>query len=335
MACELLADAGFLVEVADNGQIAVNMVRARPADQAFDVVLMDMQMPVMDGLTATRLLRQDPLYQSMPILAMTANAMQIDRNRCTEAGMNGFVSKPIEPDALWKALAQWIRPRAGLGTRPVRVLPAAQANAPQAPHLPTLLHGVPGLGLALGLQRVMGKESLYLDMLRMFVAGQASTPQQIRALLVQGDTATAERLAHTLRGVAGNIGASALQQAATEVELALRTGDSLATIDILLLPLHSQLAALLEALHNALDSLVPLVQAPTAIGPGFASTYRQLQALLQDADSDSLKLLDLHQAEFKIALGPAYGDVDSAIRSYDCEAAIQLLQTALPPALFK
>ncbi|MEO6856346.1 MAG: response regulator, partial [Rhodoferax sp.] len=329
VAGELLADAGFRVDIADNGQIAVHMVQARPADQPYDVVLMDMQMPVMDGLTATRLLRQDALFATLPILAMTANAMQADRDRCTAAGMDGFVTKPIEPDALWRALAQWIRPRAGLGTRPVTADQAAPTSTAQRPHLPTLLHNVPGLNLALGLSRVMGKESLYLGMLHMFLAGQATASQQIQERVAQGDTSTAERLAHTLKGVAGNIGASPLQQAASEVELALRAGDSLAAIDTLWQALHSQLTALVDPLRSALDSLEQVEEATATIGADFEATYRQLHDLLQDADSDAVGLFDLHRAEFKAALGPAYIGVDTAIRSYDCEEAMQQLQAAL------
>ncbi len=326
VAGELLADAGFVVELADNGQIGVDMVQARHADQPYDVVLMDMQMPVMDGLSATRLLRQNPQNASLPILAMTANAMQIDRDRCTAAGMDGFVSKPIEPDALWRALAQWIRPRPGLGQRPA---PAATSHAPAAhatPHLPSLLQAVPGLDLALGLSRVMGKEPLYLGMLRMFVAGQAGTSQQIQALLAQGDSTTAERLAHTLRGVAGNIGASALQQAATEVELALRASHSPASVQALLPPLHAQLAALVDALQAVLEPLEPAP--PPASSTALDNLYRQLHALLQDADSDSVALFEQHQVALKTALGPAYPDVDRAIRCYDFEEALQHLETA-------
>jgi CheY-like chemotaxis protein len=331
VAGELLADAGFHVEVADNGQIAVDMVRARPAHRPYDVVLMDMQMPVMDGLSATRLLRQHPQFARLPILAMTANAMQVDRDRCTAAGMDGFVAKPIEPDTLWRALAQWIRPRDGLGTRPTP-LPAA-AHSANTPHLPTLLHGVPGLDLAQGLARVMGKESLYLGLLRMFVAGQATASQHIHDLTAQGDAATAERLAHTLRGVAGNIGASALQRAATEVELALRAGHSLAAIDTLLQPLHTQLAALVDALRHALDRLEPS-GAPvpgTTSSTDFPALYGQLHALLRDADSDAAGLFNQHRADFQAALGPAFRDVDRAISGYDSEAALHLLEAALRP----
>ena len=109
VAMELLLDAGFAVDVAENGQIAIDHIERKH----YDAVLMDMQMPVMDGETATRLLRGNPRYAQLPIIAMTANAMEADRQRCFAAGMNDHVAKPIEPAALWAALARWIRPERG------------------------------------------------------------------------------------------------------------------------------------------------------------------------------------------------------------------------------
>ena len=109
VAMELLLDAGFAVDVAENGQIAIDHIERKH----YDAVLMDMQMPVMDGEAATRLLRGNPRYAQLPIIAMTANAMEADRQRCFAAGMNDHVAKPIEPAALWAALARWIRPERG------------------------------------------------------------------------------------------------------------------------------------------------------------------------------------------------------------------------------
>ena len=107
VATELLRDAGFVVDLAENGQIALDKIRA--AD--YDIVLMDMQMPVMDGVTATGEIRKDARFKDLPVVAMTANAMQGDRDRCLAAGMNDHVAKPIEPENLWKALLKWIKPR--------------------------------------------------------------------------------------------------------------------------------------------------------------------------------------------------------------------------------
>ena len=119
VANELLRNAGLVVDLAENGRFAVEKVKA--AD--YDLVLMDMQMPVMDGLTATLEIRRDEHFKDLPIVAMTANAMQGDRDRCIRAGMNDHVAKPIDPENLWKALLKWIKPRQS--TAEQKALPAA------------------------------------------------------------------------------------------------------------------------------------------------------------------------------------------------------------------
>ena len=137
---ELLSGAGLVVDVAQNGQVALDML----AETAYDLVLMDMQMPVMDGLTATRHLRQNPAWTQLPVLAMTAKAMSWDRDMCLEAGMNGHLAKPIDPDELFAALLQWIAPRATGPAAADRLnaelqgQPANDAANPQAPPHPTL-----------------------------------------------------------------------------------------------------------------------------------------------------------------------------------------------------
>ncbi|MDB5850199.1 MAG: hypothetical protein JWP29_3951, partial [Rhodoferax sp.] len=225
VASELLADAGFVVDIAANGQIAVQGVAtALAASAPYDLVLMDMQMPVMDGVSATRAIRADTRFDALPILAMTANAMQIDRDRCIAAGMQGFVAKPIDPDALWRAIGQWITPRAGLGEA-VAHLPefaSAATPAPAPEPLPEGLAHVPGLDTSLGLRRVMGKQGLYLALLRKFISGQRQCAADIETALAGHDRATAERLAHTLKGVAGNIGAPGVQALAGTLEALLR-----------------------------------------------------------------------------------------------------------------
>ncbi|MFM7192756.1 MAG: response regulator, partial [Microcystaceae cyanobacterium] len=206
VAIELLEDAGFAVDLAENGQIALDKVKT--AD--YDLVLMDMQMPVMDGVSATIAIRQYPQCQNLPIVAMTANVMSGDRQRCLEAGMNGHVGKPIEPEELWKTLLQWIKPREY--QRPNS--PSVTSSNITEPVIPM----IPQLDTQDGLRRVLGKKTLYLSMLRKFLASQSSFQSQITAALETGDHQTAERLAHTLKGVAGNIGANAVQEAARQLE---------------------------------------------------------------------------------------------------------------------
>jgi two-component system sensor histidine kinase/response regulator len=189
VACELLQGAGLVVDVAANGKIAVHQVEARDAQHMpYDLVLMDMQMPVMDGVTATRLLRETHSPAVLPIVAMTANAMQEYRERCLQAGMNAYVSKPVNPDELWRALLVHIQPRAGLGQAlrgshdkpvPHSALPPGLAAAP-AVDVPQEAQAA--LEETLQAAKMGGGECRALE----------PAAQKIRALLAQEDPQLAE-----------------------------------------------------------------------------------------------------------------------------------------------
>ncbi|RCW64700.1 response regulator [Pseudorhodoferax soli] len=329
VAGELLRDAGFVVDIADNGRIAIDMVQARVASTPpYDLVLMDMQMPVMDGVTATRLLREDPVHDGMPVLAMTANAMQADRERCLQAGMQDFIAKPIEPDAMWQALARWMKPRAGLGGD------AAAGPAPDLPTTPSAeassLPVVAGLDVASGLRRAMGKQALYRQLLDKFVAGQARVPEAIAQALQDGDPTTAERLAHTLKGVAGNIGAHDLQQHAAALEEALRERRPRPTVDAMLAAAAASLHALLDALRPHLaPAVAPAADTPAhAGGPNQHALLQQLAQLLEQDDAEAAELLATHRATLGAALGPHYAALSQAVADYDFEAALDALRQA-------
>jgi PAS domain S-box-containing protein len=313
VASELLADAGFNVDVANNGEIALHQVQ----QQSYDLVLMDMQMPVMDGITATRAIRQlgvGNTLGTLPIVAMTANAMQADRDRCLAAGMNGFVAKPIEPDELWRTLAQWIQPRADLGHDTSLAEPATQPTTEAVPQ------HIAGLDTAQGLRRVMGKQSLYLSMLRKFANGQAQTASDIAQALQTQDTASAERYAHTLKGLAGNIGATELQEAANRLESALQAGQSLATLAGLLTPVSVQLAALVEALRTALPNPTP---SGAPVDPAqLAAVLARVRQLLAESDPDAIDIWQQHKALLENALGDTFHKVSAAMANYDFEAAL-------------
>ena len=249
VAIELLRDAGFVVDLAENGRVALEKVRA--AD--YDIVLMDMQMPVMDGVTATREIRKEDRFKDLPIVAMTANAMQADRDLCLAAGMDDHVAKPIEPDVLWKVLLKWIKPRHFTTT--------AEAVKPQAAQDVELPSGIDGLDMAGGLRRVLGKKKLYLSMLRKFVAGQKSATTEILKALDGDDWGTAERLAHTLKGVSGNIGATGLQERAEKIEVAIRERQPRKAVDNRL----DELKNPLEKLIVQLEQKLPEEQEKTAV----------------------------------------------------------------------
>ena len=253
IACELLMDAGFVVEVADNGLIALEMVK----QASYDLVLMDMQMPVMDGLSATAAIRRITRLHAMPIVAMTANAMDEDRRNCLQAGMNDFLTKPIDPEALWSMLLTWIQPPKAPTTPQ-----AAALDAPPLPDRPTvpseLPEGIAGLDVHNGLTRMMGKKRLYVTMLQKYVAGQGSCVRHMRDALDAGDLATAQRLAHTLKGVSGTIGATQIPALADAVEQAMRDGQARDAIEQALDHLDRPLAALMVDLQ---EWLPPVKQA--------------------------------------------------------------------------
>ena len=325
VAYELLSEAGFEVVLAADGRQAIARIEASavPGAPAYDIVLMDMQMPVLDGISATRMLRQDARHDALPILAMTANAMQADRQRCLDAGMQDFVAKPIEPDALWLALAAWIRPRPGLGG------PAAPpaAAAPETDG-PVLAEAVPGLDTALGLRRVLGKKPVYLALLRKFVAGQQGSVAAMRAALDQGDPALAERLAHTLKGVAGNIGAGPLQSGADALEQALRARAAPAQTAALLDALAAPLDALLTGLARALPAEpTAAAAAPAGDAPDVRALLQQLATGLADSDAEVQELIAREAGSLSRALGEAaFGELRQAVDDYDFDAALAIVQ---------
>ncbi len=338
VAVELLRDAGFDVDVVGNGQQAID----RLAEDSYDLVLMDMQMPVMDGETATRLLRTDPRFARLPIVAMTANAMEADRQRCFDAGMNDHVAKPIDPAALWAALARWIQPRPGLGSPQGVPPPPLQAQGPaagngaahplQAPQ-PVAWPVAIGLDTALGLQRALGKPALYGEMLRRFAQGQATVVREMETALAAGDRGLAERLAHTLRAVAGNIGALAVADRARLLEDALRKGPQpqpatagmLAALGGVLQPLLFVLGQWAGATPEAVvaDSAVPGGAMP-------AELVHQLRTLLLQDDPAATEFLQHNAIVLERVLGSVFKAVDVHVRNFDFEQALDTMAAVMP-----
>ncbi len=315
VASELLRDAGFLVDIADNGQIALDRVQTTH----YDLVLMDMQMPVLDGLSATRLMRQNPQLATLPIVAMTANAMQHDREACLQAGMNDHVAKPIEPDVLFQSLLRWI---------PARAQPAAPAAASPATNDDSAvqLPRIEGLDTQAGLRRMMGKPALYLSMLGKFAASQRETPAQIRAALAQQDYAGAQRLAHTLKGLAGNIAAEPVRQSAAALDAALKAVAPDDNVNALLSRCEHSLLDFLDQLAAQLPNLA-LTAEPDAPPDraALARVCQQLHALLSENDMQAGELVSEQTQLLQSVMGEAFRPFEAAIRTYDYEQALKLL----------
>ncbi|MBC7608116.1 MAG: response regulator [Polaromonas sp.] len=249
IASELLIDAGFVVELAENGLIALEMAQRA----SYDLVLMDMQMPVMDGLIATKAIRSIDQLKTLPIVAMTANAMEKDRRSCLDAGMNDFLTKPIDPDELWRILLKWLTNRQLQQTELQPAKPTATSTATSTAALTATSTDLPenihGLDAHTGLTRMMGKKPLYTSMLRKFVSGYKNSAQTIQSALTAQDLATAQRTAHTLKGVSATIGATEIPVYADAIEAALRDKRPQAEIDQAVSELQPPLATLMAALE--------------------------------------------------------------------------------------
>jgi CheY-like chemotaxis protein len=250
VARELLEEAGVVVDVADNGEVALRKLDSG----AYDLVFMDMQMPVMDGVTATQHIRAMRRFDALPIVAMTANAMEQDRRKCLAAGMNDFLVKPIDPEELWAIVRRWVRTdRAAAAEAAVPAQRAAQQPAqPQQAAADGVPRNISGLDTTLGLSRMMNKKPLYLAMLKRYASGQREAMLELRRALASADFETAERVAHTAKAVSGNVGATLVQEKAGALESALRERREGSQVEPLVAELDAAIAPLLEALDTQL-----------------------------------------------------------------------------------
>jgi two-component system sensor histidine kinase/response regulator len=326
VALELLGVAGVQVAVASNGEQGVRRVQESP----YDLVLMDLQMPVMDGLEATRRIRALPGFATLPILAMTANAMAGDRERSLEAGMNGHITKPIDPSELFDVLRRWLPdPASRVGTPPAPSPHPRPTGPVGVQDASQWFHHIPALDAADGLARVLGRREAYVNLLRRFASSQARVFHEVRTALAEGRRADAERAAHTLKGVAGNIGARQLQSEAGAVEAALRDGRG-----------PVALTPLLEAAEHTLDDLVAALLAavpPEGESPAPASAVdaealsaaaARLQRLLSEDAIEAIDAFEAAEPMLKAAFGERADRIGKLVRDYCFEDALVALQEA-------
>ena len=330
VASEILQDEGFHVTIACDGKVAVEWVRGggEGGQLPCDLILMDMQMPVMDGLEATRQIRA--LGNTTPIIAMTANALSGDRERCLEAGMNDYLHKPIEPDRLWAVLRQWITPcpefRKINDAQPpvVRGVGGVEEQA--------LLPEIRGLDVTGGLRRVMGKTTLYRELLQKFIASQGNAHAEVRTAVATDDWTLAERVAHTMKGVAGNIGADEISERAAELQAICREKsveylpDALAALEAVMTPFIAALREFFVSAEIEAANTTENVDAPA--DPAHVQSVVQLiTGLLAENDAEASDVLRQEASALKSALGADFAVFERAIQAFDFDRAHDLLYT--------
>jgi two-component system sensor histidine kinase/response regulator len=222
VATELLGRMGIELDVARNGREAIAMAQAQPS--TYDAILMDMQMPELDGLAATRALRADPRFRTVPIIAMTANAMKVDLDACLEAGMNDHVTKPIDRRALVTTLRRWLPRRANTVSESPPAAAAVSETAVNASGASTPAGDLEGIDIEATVQRLGIDRPTLERMLVRFADGQKETLTALRAAVISGHGSIAAQHAHAIAGAAGNLGAEPLRAAAKALEQAGRNG---------------------------------------------------------------------------------------------------------------
>ncbi|HUW73380.1 MAG TPA: response regulator [Methyloceanibacter sp.] len=311
-----LADANIFVDLAENGEEAIRMIEKND----YDVVLMDMQMPVMDGVAATRILRSDRRYQDLPIIAMTANALASDRELCLSVGMNDHIAKPIDPHQLFGVLMHSIR--RGHQDELEDGNGAAPQQDDQSDTKPLEIEGVDTRS---GVRLTGGKRDRYEALLRKFAERQGGTVDDIRAALSGGDAGAAERAAHSLKGVAATLGAPGLAAAAGDAETAIRTGqdpeEALKVLAVTLDPVIKGIEAALPPEPEVGGTAAPSGDPSTVAGP-----LARLKQLLETDDGEAADFVIDTKSQLAGVLTPREIKTLSAqVGNFEFDAALESL----------
>jgi len=325
VASELIEGAGFIVEIAENGREAVEKVKYSGTPSKYDIVFMDLQMPIMDGYTATRTIREMTEFNGLPIVAMTADAMVGIEEKCKESGMQDFVTKPIDPDEVFGTLVKWIKP----SKREIIIQKVEKAeDTVFESELPVFIT----IDVEDGLRRVGGNKKLFFSLLEKFHSKNQNVVNEIKEAVRENDQEKAVRLAHTVKGVAGNLGAIKLNKAAAFVEAELKKSMS-GNMDELLREFGNELILVLNEINMWLGSRQQPQDTSIDSGEGeldmqsFTNQMLELKALVENSDFGSGKKLEeiMHMpgtARYKEELG----EISKMIGDYEFDDALEILE---------
>jgi CheY-like chemotaxis protein len=305
-AVALLHSMGFVVDEAVNGVEAVDMVRQR----AYDGVLMDIQMPLMDGLEATRKIRAlvgksgGERFVTLPIIAMTAMAMEQDAKNCLEAGMNDFVTKPVEPDRLVATLAKWIK--VDNSASAPALAPNQQHVAAATPEIPADLLALKNVDALSGIRRIAGNHKAYRKQLERFRQHYSAAVDELQRLIAEEGLAAGEAYCHAIKGVTGNISAKVVFSSLTELDELLKQGET---------PTAEQFAELRQLIYQTMDEIAGLTS---------SEVVPENAPVVLEANELQAKLLALASL-LKTDLGAAellLGELRNAVAGSDKEQAV-------------
>ncbi len=245
VAMEMLIEAGFNVDIAENGEIALEMIKTSGRPSKYDIVFMDLQMPVMDGYTSTIEIRKLKDYDTLPIVAMTADAMTGIKEKCLQIGMQGFISKPINPDDVFKSLTNWID--SDKVSRKQKEIKTAKVQKQEKVNLPNLKN----VNISEGVHRLSGNKKLYANLIEKFYKNNFDVIDSIHASIRNENLEETIRLAHTIKGVAGNLGMNNLYEISRQLEEELKKNNN---SDGTLKLFEEETESILSEIKNWIDS---------------------------------------------------------------------------------
>lgn len=321
VAVELFKDVGLTVELADNGKIALEKIEASGVPSKYDLVFMDLQMPEMDGYTSTKEIRKNPLFKDLPIIAMTADAMVGIKEKCLSVGMQDFISKPIDPDEVFGTLVRWIKPKKEFADVEI-----PKSQEPRLTEEKIMLPDIKGIDFGDGLRRVGGNVRLYKDLLRKFANSNSDFKEKMVDAIDNDENELAIRLAHTLKGVSGNLGAKELNRKVRELEYDLKANDG-ANLNELLSIVLDELNPIIEEINNALgDETMPEKKRKMS-KEEYDRKLNELKELLENYDSESVEMVK--DLEGYLNKKNELNKLKLKIEEYDFEGALEVLERML------